>query len=651
MRNNILRKFSLLLVLILIISLIQNLAFAINIPNDATLTIDYSEETITVKGTGFAGIQAVAVLLYDTDGTTLLRMASFGVKLDNTFEAVMNIPITNSGNYTIKVADYEGGDFKTETFSVYSVTLNTSSTGATGSGYYMSGSTVSITPGTKSDHTFSGWVVNSGGVTIANNEFVMPVSNVIITANWTTNSSGSTPTPNPTPVITPPTSTSTQNPTPDITPPTSTSTPNPTPDITLPTSTSTPTPTPTITVQEMPKTEGDKTIIVTNVSPIIEKEKAFATVTQETVKEAVDSVNNVAKEAGTKAVLDINVTAPESAETIELTIPKTALSYTIESGVEVVRVSTNLASLSFDLKALDAISSVAVSDVKISIDVVDSKTLSISDETKKKIEGKPVFDFSIKSGDSIISEFKGEKVNVTIPYSLKEEENPNAIVIYYISDDGSLKTEFGIYDIETRTVKIMLSHFSKYAVGYNKMSFTDVASGVWYQEAVDFVSARDLFKGIGADQFAPTKTMTRAMFATVIARLDGADLSAYKESKFTDVNINSWYGASVAYAKEKGIVNGTGNGKFSPNAEISREEMAVMLNNYIKYREIILDTVNDTPFSDSEKVSSWAKDAVAAIHRYGIINGVGNNTFEPSNNAQRSHVAQIFMNLINAILK
>jgi len=621
MRNNILRKFSLLLVLILIISLIQNLAFAINIPNDATLTIDYSEETITVKGTGFAGIQAVAVLLYDTDGTTLLRMASFGVKLDNTFEAVMNIPITNSGNYTIKVADYEGGDFKTETFSVYSVTLNTSSTGATGSGYYMSGSTVSITPGTKSDHTFSGWVVNSGGVTIANNEFVMPVSNVIITANWTTNSSGSTPTP------------------------------NPTPDITLPTSTSTPTPTPTITVQEMPKTEGDKTIIVTNVSPIIEKEKAFATVTQETVKEAVDSVNNVAKEAGTKAVLDINVTAPESAETIELTIPKTALSYTIESGVEVVRVSTNLASLSFDLKALDAISSVAVSDVKISIDVVDSKTLSISDETKKKIEGKPVFDFSIKSGDSIISEFKGEKVNVTIPYSLKEEENPNAIVIYYISDDGSLKTEFGIYDIETRTVKIMLSHFSKYAVGYNKMSFTDVASGVWYQEAVDFVSARDLFKGIGADQFAPTKTMTRAMFATVIARLDGADLSAYKESKFTDVNINSWYGASVAYAKEKGIVNGTGNGKFSPNAEISREEMAVMLNNYIKYREIILDTVNDTPFSDSEKVSSWAKDAVAAIHRYGIINGVGNNTFEPSNNAQRSHVAQIFMNLINAILK
>ncbi|NLD49600.1 MAG: S-layer homology domain-containing protein, partial [Clostridiaceae bacterium] len=184
----------------------------------------------------------------------------------------------------------------------------------------------------------------------------------------------------------------------------------------------------------------------------------------------------------------------------------------------------------------------------------------------------------------------------------------------------------------------------------NKKVFNDI-SGHWAENTITAITSREIFSGLGEAKFDPNGGMTRAMFATVLARIDEADLSKYKTSAFKDVSINDWYGATVAWANDKGILSGYGDGVFAPNEFITREQMAVMLNNYLKYKGITLPSNESiTSFADIEQVSVWAKDSVTEMKRMGLIQGSGNNNYLPKATANRASVAQIFMNVINAVV-
>lgn len=137
------------------------------------------------------------------------------------------------------------------------------------------------------------------------------------------------------------------------------------------------------------------------------------------------------------------------------------------------------------------------------------------------------------------------------------------------------------------------------------------------------------------------------MFATVLSNLDEADLTKYNVSVFPDVSINTWYGKAVSWAAEQGIIGGYGNGLYGPNDLITREQMAVMLNNYMKHKGLILPKAEFEAFADGELVSDWAKEAVNNMKSYGLITGIGNNLYSPKDTASRASVAHIFMNIIN----
>lgn len=139
------------------------------------------------------------------------------------------------------------------------------------------------------------------------------------------------------------------------------------------------------------------------------------------------------------------------------------------------------------------------------------------------------------------------------------------------------------------------------------------------------------------------------MFVQVLANIEG-DSSYNKGVSFDDVEKSAWYYDAVMWAAEKDIVSGYGNGKFAPNEYISREQMAVMLNNYIKYKGYNLEEKDVQAFNDEKALSSWAKDSVSKMQKYGLISGVGNNTYSPNSFANRGSVAQIFRNLIDAYL-
>lgn len=192
--------------------------------------------------------------------------------------------------------------------------------------------------------------------------------------------------------------------------------------------------------------------------------------------------------------------------------------------------------------------------------------------------------------------------------------------------------------------------------------------GHWAQEFIDFTVARGLFQGIGNGLFDPEGSMTRAMFATVIARLDGADLSQYGASRFGDVPSGQWFTGPIEWAAEAGIIAGTGDGQFSPDLRVSRQEMAVMLDRYLAYRGFEVDAVDavgadgeplsggsspaaGSSFADADSISPWAAEALVAMRRFGIVLGRPGNLADPQGSATRAECSTVFRRLIEAVLR
>ena len=173
-------------------------------------------------------------------------------------------------------------------------------------------------------------------------------------------------------------------------------------------------------------------------------------------------------------------------------------------------------------------------------------------------------------------------------------------------------------------------------------AFTDRPDRGWYHESVDYVLETGLMNGMGKGKFEPDTTLNRAMVATVLYRLSGDKVSA--TNAFPDVPANEWYGEAVAWARQKGIVTGFEDGTFRPMEEISRQDMALMLQRYAK----TVKGTDTTPTGDLSRwpdaglVGSWAVDALRWCVGAGIINGKDGG-LQPTGNATRAEFATILM--------
>lgn len=173
-------------------------------------------------------------------------------------------------------------------------------------------------------------------------------------------------------------------------------------------------------------------------------------------------------------------------------------------------------------------------------------------------------------------------------------------------------------------------------------AFTDRPDRGWYHESVDYVLETGLMNGMGKGKFEPDTTLNRAMVATVLYRLSGDKVSA--TNAFPDVPANEWYGEAVAWAQQKGIVTGFEDGTFRPMEEISRQDMALMLQRYAK----TVKGTDTTPTGDLSRwpdaglVGSWAVDALRWCVGAGIINGKDGG-LQPTGNATRAEFATILM--------
>lgn len=179
------------------------------------------------------------------------------------------------------------------------------------------------------------------------------------------------------------------------------------------------------------------------------------------------------------------------------------------------------------------------------------------------------------------------------------------------------------------------------------MSFSDVKKSDWYYNYVKTVYEKGLMKGISDTEFAPNEKLTRAMFVTILYRMDGETNA--NQSAFTDVEKDSWYEKAVAWASVNGIVQGVSDIEFAPNTNITREQMAAIIFRYAKYKGIDTESVvkdtNTLSHSDVFEVSYWASEAMHYCIASGIISGDENGNLLPHNTATRAETATVVTRL------
>ena len=205
------------------------------------------------------------------------------------------------------------------------------------------------------------------------------------------------------------------------------------------------------------------------------------------------------------------------------------------------------------------------------------------------------------------------------------------------------------YDALSSAQKKLVGNYAKltaaekeFAKITGSLPFTDVQEH-WALEAIGYVYTNDLMNGTGDTVFSPNSTLSRAMLAAVLYRLEG-EPDSEAGNTYADVAAAAWYTDAVVWATEHGIVTGYGDGRFGPNDSVTREQMAVMLYRYSIYKEYEMEGNGDLKgFSDAGSVSVWALDAFRWANAERIMTGRTETELVPDGTATRAEAATIIM--------
>ena len=207
---------------------------------------------------------------------------------------------------------------------------------------------------------------------------------------------------------------------------------------------------------------------------------------------------------------------------------------------------------------------------------------------------------------------------------------------------GAVKT----YTIDKLTVSTRIEvEFTN-----GKLPFTDVRESDWFYEDVAFAYENGLFAGTSDTTFSPNASMTRAMLVTVLYRLEGQP-AVNGRSGFSDVQYNGYYEDAVTWAADNGIVNGTSTTTFSPNANVTREQMAAILYRYAQYKKYNTAASSGlNGFTDHASVSGYAAASLEWAVAEKLVNG-SEGKLLPTGNATRAQVAAILHRFVTNVAK
>ena len=366
------------------------------------------------------------------------------------------------------------------------------------------------------------------------------------------------------------------------------------------------------------------TVVETEVT--VENGKATAEVSEETVNEAIRTAEE--ENAGT---IRIDASAQEDVSSTEVTIPQPSVGAVSEAGTA-LEITTSNGSVTLPNDSLADI------EEDLTVILTEQEDGSVSLEIR---DGSAPADLSVP-------------VKLTLPVSGDDTEvtGSSSDVIWLVNEDGTRQiVPYGI--VQDSQAICLLDSSATVVIGNNPKTFTDVSSDAWYADSVAFASAREMFDGIGNGLFDPQGTMTRAMLVQLLMNIEDGQADPQAAAAFTDVSSDAWYADAVSWAAGLGLVNGYGNGTFGPSDSITREQLAVLLYNYVRVMNypVSLSVSGDlTQFSDADQVSAWSSEALSWAVGAGIINGNADGTLNPKGTATRAEAATLMSNFTGILL-
>ncbi len=370
----------------------------------------------------------------------------------------------------------------------------------------------------------------------------------------------------------------------------------------------------TVTVE----TQGDTTTVL----PLTAVDQGFATTTLSDIDANV-ILAEIAEEDTAKLMIESEV--DEDLEGINVALPK-SVAEEMANRKGTLTISTPLGDIILGQNALQAITGITGDTMSCSIINNNDNTIAVE----------------IKVGDTVLQNMGGIKVN--LPLILAPDDVP--IIIGKDHSETIVKKSTATANGFTA----LLAGSATLKVVNHAGNSKDISNDYWAKDSIAFVTSHELFFGTSETKFSPGMTMNRAMFATVLYRLEESP-AVDEGTLFTDVPANTWYTKGVYWAAQNNIVMGTGNNRFEPEKKITREEMAVMIYRYCSAVGYDTSMSGDlSSFIDGATVSSWAKTAMSYAVGTGLICGKSSNRIDPQAGATRAEAATILQRLIGVLV-
>lgn len=331
----------------------------------------------------------------------------------------------------------------------------------------------------------------------------------------------------------------------------------------------------------------------------------------------------------------INIPAVEGVKTVEASLDGLSDVFAV---VDEVKISTPTASFEIDKNSFTQNLS---GTVKVSAENVTVTDLTAAQRAQVPANAK-VVDLNASVGTEKVSTFK-TPVTVSLPYELGANENPEKLSVYLLKDDGTVEAVPAKY-VDGKVV-FKRKGFSLYVVKESNVTFADLNQAAWSKDTVEYLASKGIAIAKSGNNFEPNAKITRAEFLDMLMRI--AQLNGdVQKMPFTDVTSNDWYAGSVAAAYDNGIVSGTTATTFSPDAPITRQDMAVMISKVLSADGYTsADLTELSRFNDGTAIATYAKAAVALVSRETIVNGTPEGNFKPKDNTTRAEAAAMIYNM------
>ncbi|MWV47092.1 hypothetical protein GRF59_26195 [Paenibacillus sp. HJL G12] len=253
---------------------------------------------------------------------------------------------------------------------------------------------------------------------------------------------------------------------------------------------------------------------------------------------------------------------------------------------------------------------------------------------------------------SILQEDKPVNADITITIDYKPVGNELAdyehIVVYKVDKAGNfIIVSNGKYNKETGKVTVNGEANETYAIGFVKKTFEDISKLKWAEKQISVLASKGIIRGTSETNFSPQKNITRADFLKLL--INTLDLKADIHGNFDDIAENAHYYNEVAIAKALGITSGLGNHTFAPSAQISRQDMMVMVLKALQIagKPCLEGSKEDLQkFSDTDKIANYALDSAASLIKEGMITGDGSK-INPNGKTTRAEAAVLLYRIYN----